>query len=133
MKSLQEKVQQMLGLSLSPTQIEAFGRYADELADWNQRISLTAISEPEEVLSKHFLDSLSCWLAMREHSVGRVIDVGSGAGFPGLALKLLQTQMQLTLVESVGKKAAFMEGMVQVLGLRDVNVISERARGSGAV
>jgi 16S rRNA (guanine527-N7)-methyltransferase len=131
MQSLQEKVQQLLGLSLSPTQIEAYGRYADELADWNQSISLTAISEPDEVLTKHFLDSLSCWLALREHPAGRVIDVGSGAGFPGLALKILHTQIQLTLVESVSKKAAFLEHMVQVLGLNGVTVISERAEAVG--
>ncbi len=131
MQALKEKVQQMLGLSLSPTQIDAFGRYADELADWNQRISLTAISEPDEVLTKHFLDSLSCWLALREQALDRVIDVGSGAGFPGLALKILQPQMQLTMVESVGKKAAFLEHIVQVLGLTGVNVISERAEEVG--
>ena len=131
MQRLKQNVSDLLGLSLSSEQMEAFERYARELALWNQRINLTAISDPDEVQSKHFLDSLSCWLALRGSDVDRVIDVGSGAGFPGLALKILHPQMHLTLVESVSKKAAFLEHMVQVLGLQGVEMLNERVEDLG--
>ncbi len=131
MQALKQNVQDLLGLSLNPSQVEAFETYARELAAWNQRISLTAISKPSEVRNKHFLDSLSCWLALRGTPIERVIDLGSGAGFPGLPLKILQPEMQLTLVESVGKKAAFLEHMVQVLGLIGVEVFNLRIEALG--
>jgi len=131
MLPLKQSVHEMLGLSLSSEQLEAFENYSRELASWNQRISLTTISDPNEVRSKHFLDSLSCWLALRGTRVDRVIDVGSGAGFPGLPLKILHPEIHLTLVESVGKKAAFLKHMVQVLGLSGVEVLNARVEDLG--
>lgn len=131
MQQFKQNVHDLLGLSMNPAQMEAFETYARELAAWNQRISLTAISEPSEVRSKHFLDSLSCWLALRGTPIERVIDLGTGAGFPGLPLKILHPEIQLTLVESVGKKAAFLEHMVQVLGLTDVEVLNQRIETLG--
>lgn len=121
----------LLGLELTPAQIEAFASYAGELLAWNQRMNLTAIRDLEEVRKKHFLDSLSCWLAMRTEPLGRVVDVGSGAGFPGIPLKILQPGMPLTLIESVGKKASFLEHIVQVLGLSGVEVWNVRAEEAG--
>ena len=131
MQALKQNVQDLLGLSLNPAQLEAFETYARELAAWNQRISLTTINEPSEVRSKHFLDSLSCWLALRGTPMERVIDLGSGAGFPGLPLKILRPEIQLTLVESVGKKAAFLRHIVQVLGLTGVEVLNQRVEALG--
>lgn len=120
-----------LGARLSAEQNRQFERYAAELADWNQRINLTAIRDPEQVRVKHFLDSLSCLQATGDLSGKRVVDVGSGAGFPGLPLKIACPGMQLTLIESVAKKAAFLEHSVQVLGLEGVEVINARAEEAG--
>jgi 16S rRNA (guanine527-N7)-methyltransferase len=131
MTPLEEDVLTLLGIQLNQAQIDAFDLYARELVDWNQRFNLTSITDPDQIRSKHFLDSLSCWLAMRKAPLGRVIDVGAGAGFPGLPLKILQPEMQLTLVEATAKKAGFLEHMVQVLGLRDVSVVARRAEEVG--
>ncbi|MDA1329564.1 MAG: 16S rRNA (guanine(527)-N(7))-methyltransferase RsmG [Chloroflexi bacterium] len=127
MTHLSHSVFDLLGQELNPVQERAFALYASELAIWNEQVSLTAITDPEEVQIKHFLDSLSCWLTMRTKPVQRVIDLGAGAGFPGLPLKILRPEIQLVLVESVGKKAAFLQHIVQVLGLSGVSVLNQRA------
>jgi len=114
-----------LGIHLDALQVERFRRYYDELDEWNRRINLTSIVDYDEVQLKHFLDSLTAAPLVGGQS--RVIDIGSGAGFPGLPLKLALPGMELTLVESVGKKAAFLTHMVETLGLEGVEVVSERA------
>jgi len=121
----------LLGIQLTPAQLEALEMYERELLDWNTRINLTAICEPQQVRTKHFLDSFTCTLAMRNTSMERVIDVGTGAGLPGIPLKILNPNMQLTLVESVGKKADFCRHVSALLGLEGVQVISERAEALG--
>jgi 16S rRNA (guanine527-N7)-methyltransferase len=84
MQVLSQYVRSQLGLRLSPSQQSILTLYERELLDWNTRFNLTAIRDPEEVHIKHFLDSLTCLLAMRESPVGRLIDIGTGAGFPGM-------------------------------------------------
>ena len=118
-----------MGVALSDEQLDQFEVYFHELADWNKRANLTAIIEYEDVQVKHFLDSLTVCLTAREYLVGpvRVMDVGAGAGLPGLALKLAFPEMELALVESVGKKAAFLEHIVTTLGLENVSVHTGRA------
>lgn len=127
MKELAQQVRQMLGMRLAPSQLGAFERYEQELLEWNVRINLTAIHEPEQIRVKHFLDSLTCMCAMRDKPIDRVIDVGTGAGFPGIPLKIINPAMRLTLLESVGKKANFCRHIVEVLGLEGVEVIQGRA------
>ncbi|HLA99364.1 MAG TPA: 16S rRNA (guanine(527)-N(7))-methyltransferase RsmG [Anaerolineales bacterium] len=117
----------ILGIQLTPSALSALSAYEGELLAWNERVNLTAIREPGKIRVKHFLDSLTCLLAMRDKSMERVIDIGTGAGFPGLPLKIVCPSMQLTLVESVGKKADFCRHMAQVLGLQGVEVVQERA------
>src|SRR3990172_6765876 len=131
MASLGDDVFKLLGVQLDASQLAAFDRYARELAEWNQRFNLTTITDPAQVRVKHFLDSLSCWLGMRGSLANRVMDVGSGAGFPGLVLKILRPAMPLTLVESTRKKASFLEHMVQVLYLRNVEIIAKRTEEIG--
>lgn len=121
----------LFGIKLTKTQLAALEKYEQELLDWNSRFNLTAIVNPEQVRLKHFLDSLSCMLALRGTPTENIIDVGSGAGFPGLPLKILNPQMRLTLVESVGKKAGFCQHVVQILGLENVEIIQERAEVVG--
>jgi 16S rRNA (guanine527-N7)-methyltransferase len=131
MASLADSVRSLLGEELSPQQAAAFERYAAELVEWNQRFNLTTITDPAAIQARHFLDSLSCWLALRKAPPARLIDVGAGAGFPGLALKILRPELRLTLLESTAKKASFLEHVVQVLGLTDVTVLAERAEEAG--
>jgi 16S rRNA (guanine527-N7)-methyltransferase len=117
-----------LGLAGShlSTVIEQFLRYRQELLDWNTRINLTAITDPEEVLFKHFLDSLSLLLAYDKPQC-RLLDIGSGAGFPGLPLKIVRPQWQVTLLEATGKKVTFLRHMIEVLQLEGVEAVHGRA------
>ena len=122
-----------LDLSLSELQLDQFETYFQELADWNKRANLTAIVEYEAVQVKHFLDSLTVCLTARDilarsaQASTRVMDVGSGAGLPGLALKLAFPEIELTLVESVAKKTAFLTHTLEKLGLDGVSVHTGRA------
>jgi 16S rRNA (guanine527-N7)-methyltransferase len=130
MKELISTTFSMLDFSLSPAQVSALQKYETELISWNQRFNLTAIRDIEQIRIKHFLDSLTCLRVIRE-PVGKLIDVGTGAGFPGLPLKIVIPSIQLTLVESVGKKADFCQHIVQQLGLEGVEVIQGRAEALG--
>jgi 16S rRNA (guanine527-N7)-methyltransferase len=123
-----------LGLPLDDAQIAAFARYAAGLIAANRRVNLTSIVEPAAVETRHFLDSLTCALPLLARWGGpaalpplRCVDVGSGGGLPGLALKLALPALQMTLVEATGKKAAILLELVDALGLGDVQVYAERA------
>lgn len=127
-----ETVKTLLGVKLTQYQMHALESYQEELLDWNQRHSLTAIRDVEGVQIKHFLDSLTVLLAWQRHLPPEsIIDVGTGAGFPGLVLKLVWPNTRLTLVESVHKKADFCQHMVDHLGLEGVQVLPERAEVVG--
>jgi 16S rRNA (guanine527-N7)-methyltransferase len=131
MIKLAEQVFNQIGLRLSRAQLTALAIYEQELISWNERFNLTAIRTADGIHIKHFLDSLTCLLAMRETPPGRLIDIGTGAGFPGLVLKIAVPAMRLTLVESVGKKADFCRHIVSCLALENVEVIQERAEVVG--
>ncbi|MEJ5225835.1 MAG: 16S rRNA (guanine(527)-N(7))-methyltransferase RsmG [Anaerolineales bacterium] len=131
MDKLIRDAQQLFNINLSARQAAALSVYERELTDWNQRFNLTAIRDEEGIRTKHFLDSFSCTLAWKDSPPARLVDVGTGAGFPGLPLKLLYPSMRLTLVESVGKKVKFCEHIVNVLGLEGVEVIQARAEDLG--
>jgi 16S rRNA (guanine527-N7)-methyltransferase len=120
-----------LGYPLSQDQIFQFDQYLSLLLEWNQHINLTAITDPVEIQTRLFLDSLSCVVATGDLSNQSVVDVGSGAGFPGLPLKILFPRMQLTLLESVAKKARFLEEACQLLALPNVNIVVARAEWIG--
>jgi 16S rRNA (guanine527-N7)-methyltransferase len=129
-----------MGIPLSEDQLSAFEAYYQILIDWNGRVNLTRIVDYQEVQLKHFLDSLSCLLAIRRipglsDRPGEVdyhtVDVGSGAGFPGVALKIARPELHLTLLEATGKKAEFLRFLVERLGLRQVRVLNARAETAG--
>ena len=120
---------QRLGLNLEQRHVALFQRYYGELLEWNKNINLTAILEPREVQSKHFLDCLTVSLTIPRNVLekGSLVDVGSGAGLPGLPLKILWPGLQVALVESVGKKAVFLRHIVDTLELIGVDVYNARA------
>lgn len=115
-----------LDLQLSDQQLEQLLRYREELLDWNTRMNLTAITDPEEVLVKHFLDSLSL-LAVIDSPQTHLLDIGSGAGFPGLVLKIARPQWRVTLLEATGKKVTFLQHVIDTLQLIGVEAIHGRA------
>jgi len=127
MQSFVQFAYQILGIQLTAKQIRAFQLYEELLLSWNKHTNLTAIRDPEMIAIKHFLDSLTCVLAMRDTAINRVVDVGTGAGFPGIPLKIIYPAMELTLIESVEKKAAFCRAVIAELHLNDVMVITDRA------
>jgi 16S rRNA (guanine527-N7)-methyltransferase len=122
-----------LGVQLDHTQVAAFDRYRELLLDWNTRVNLTAITDPDEVETLHFVDSLAALpgLAPYRGRTIRLVDIGSGAGLPGLALKIACPEIDLTLVESVGKKATFIQYAIATLDLKRTRVIVARAEEIG--
>ncbi len=131
MEKLIREAQELFNVHVTGRQVMSLITYEKELMEWNQKFNLTAIRDVESIRTKHFLDSFSCVQAWKASPPTRLIDVGTGAGFPGLPLKILYPSMKLTLVESVGKKATFCQHIVSVLGLTDVNVVQARAEALG--
>ena len=119
-----------LGIDLDSEQVERFRSYYDELTVWNATVNLTAVSGREEVQTRHFLDSLAASKALPETVLDGsdgLLDVGSGAGFPGLPLKIAFPRIDLTLLEATAKKTAFLRHVVDKLGLEGVDVVTGRA------
>jgi 16S rRNA (guanine527-N7)-methyltransferase len=131
MQELAQHAQRQLGLHLTRSQLSALSLYERELVDWNTRFNLTAIRDPHEIHIKHFLDSLTCLMAIRESPIEQLVDIGTGAGFPGIPIRIIYPKMRLTLVESVGKKAEFCRHVVNILELQGVEVVQERAETLG--
>lgn len=131
MDKLVHDAQAMFNVHITGRQVMALITYEKELIEWNQKFNLTAIRDSESIRTKHFLDSFSCVLAWKAMPPDHLIDVGTGAGFPGIPLKILYPNLRLTLVESVGKKAMFCQHIVRVLGLEHVNVVQARAEALG--
>ena len=125
------KIEQMaeevekLNITLTPQMEEQLCLYARLLQEWNEKINLTAITDPDQIAEKHFYD---CMLALHAHMPqGSLCDVGSGAGFPGLVFKILLPQLHVTLLEPTQKKGLFLQETVNQLGLKDVEIVCERA------
>ena len=115
-----------LGLVLSDKQLEQFVSYYELLTEWNSFMNLTAITEFEEVVQKHFLDSLSLVKACKLEKQN-LIDVGTGAGFPGIPLKLVFPALHVTLLDSLNKRIQFLNEVIQRLGLTDIDTVHGRA------
>lgn len=117
-----------LGIKLTAHQLEQFRSYYQELIRWNERVNLTSITDYEEAQVKHFVDSLTVTLVLTQIPIGlKVVDIGSGAGLPGIPLKIAFNQISLVLIDTVAKKTAFLSHLVQHLRLEAVEVITARA------
>lgn len=131
MDKLVQDAQALFNVHLTGRQVIALTTYERELIEWNQKFNLTAIRDVAGIRTKHFLDSFSCVLAWKANPPANLIDIGTGAGFPGIPLKIIYPNTKVTLVESVGKKAMFCQHVVSLLGLEGVNVINSRAEDLG--
>ena len=125
-----EKQCGLAGITLSQTQLLQFGRYFDLLTETNKVINLTALTSPQDVAVKHYIDSLLCYDATLMKGK-KMIDVGTGAGFPGIPLKIYDTSLQLILLDSLEKRLKFLQETVNVLQLSGVSFEHKRAEDAG--
>jgi 16S rRNA (guanine527-N7)-methyltransferase len=111
-------------LALSPPQVGALLKYLDLLLKWNRKINLTSVTKPEEIVQRHFGESF--YLSRALEPQGKLLDIGSGAGFPGLALKILFPELAVTLLEPVAKKRVFLKEVARACAMADVEVLADR-------
>ena len=114
-----------LGLTLGNNEISLFLKYLTELKEWNKKINLTAITDDRDIIIKHFLDSLTLVPFLTDQKT--LLDIGSGAGFPGIPLKIVLPELKATLVDSVNKKVIFMKYIIRTIGLKNIGAIQARA------
>ena len=131
MTHLHEHAADLFGLSLTPEQQAAFSFYERELLAWNTHTNLTTITDPEAITVRHFLDSLSVSPVLPRTEGIRLIDVGAGAGFPGLPLTIVFPRIQVTLLEATGKKTRFLNHIITTLNLPNATTLNARAEEAG--
>ena len=126
-----EKYAVEFGLELSDKQLKMFDIYYQLLVEWNEKINLTAITDPGEVAVKHMVDSLSVCDEKIINNSSKTIDVGTGAGFPGIPIKIMYPDMQLTLLDSLNKRVKFLQTVADKLDFRNIEIIHGRAEELG--
>ncbi len=112
-------------IEINEEQIKSFEKYMNLLLEWNEKINLTAITQPEEVKLKHFVDSLTVLKYINDDD--KVIDIGTGAGFPGIPLKIMKENTKITLLDSLNKRINFLNIVIETLNLRNIQAIHGRA------
>jgi len=125
---------QKMGINLNNEQIKKFSRYLELLAQWNQKINLTSLKTPQEIIIKHFLDSISCIKVINKYIDTEgvsVIDVGAGAGFPGIPIKIICPSVRLSLLEARKKKTIFLEKVTEEMNFQQVEILNGRAETFG--
>ena len=116
-----------IGMEFTETQYEQFIKYMRLLQEWNEKINLTAITEDEEVVKKHFIDCIKAFKSDAIKNAKTIIDVGTGAGFPGLPIAIMNPEVKVTLLDSLNKRINFLNLVVRELGLKNVTTIHSRA------
>lgn len=123
------KKSKILGVRFSVEQIEQFYKYMNLLIEWNEKMNLTAITEPKEIILKHFIDSLTILKYIDDNS--KLVDVGTGAGFPGVPLSIMNPTLKITLVDSLNKRLIFLQEVVKELNLKNIEIVHARAEEFG--
>ena len=124
---LLQRIGHSMDLDVSRETFEQFIIYKDVLKDWNEKINLTAITDDDEIFLKHFADSISIFHLEEAKQAETIIDVGTGAGFPGLAMKILKKDVHLTLLDPLNKRLNFLKEVGKLLGLQDIEYLHGRA------
>ena len=124
-------VKEKVGIELTELQKEQYNKYYNLVVEWNQKINLTAITEEEEFYTKHFFDSISLAFYKDYSNIESICDVGSGAGFPSIPLKILYPNLKVTIVDSLNKRIKFLNLVKDELGLTDCNFVHARAEEFG--
>ena len=127
-EKMQEK-SMFLNIHFSVEQLEQFFVYMNLLIEWNEKMNLTAIIEPEEIILKHFIDSITILKEIKDDS--KIVDVGTGAGFPGIPLSIMNPTLKITLVDSLNKRLIFLQEVVDKLKLKNIEIVHARAEEFG--
>ena len=118
-----------ISIEFSNIQIERFYKYMNLLIEWNEKINLTAITEPKEIIIKHFIDSLTVLKDIKGKNT--LVDVGTGAGFPGIPLKIMDEEIKITLLDSLNKRINFLNEVINQLDLKNIETIHSRVEDAG--
>ena len=127
-----EKMQEnskVLGFNFSVEQLEKFYKYMNLLIEWNEKMNLTAITEPNDIILKHFIDSITINKYIENNA--KVVDVGTGAGFPGIPLSIIRPDLQITLVDSLNKRLMFLQEIKKELELKNIDIVHARVEEIG--
>lgn len=125
------RLSEELGIQLDDGMLNDFSVYKEMLKEWNEKINITSITEDEEIDKKHFIDSLSPALTGLFNGDEKVLDVGTGGGFPGLPLKIRNRSLKVTLLDSLNKRIVFLDQVIRSLGLEDIEAVHGRAEELG--
>lgn len=131
MSTLKTYAKSLFQIDLYTEQIQQFDQLTTTLIEWNQKMNLTAIIEPDDILIKHYLDALTLTKVIYQFDEMRLIDVGTGAGFPGLALAITFPRLHVTFMDSTGKKLKFIDHVGQTLNLKNIRTLHSRAEDAG--
>lgn len=129
MKNKLKEISKQINIDLNEKQLNQFEKYMDLLLEWNEKINLTAITEEDEVILKHFIDSMTANKYIEKET--SIVDIGTGAGFPGIPISIIRDDVKVTLVDSLNKRINFLNEVISNIELKNINAIHSRAEDFG--